>query len=200
MMMTQFGRKCSELVTICRRELWGRSFGVQDCSYLTLRFSLRDGCGYWNEWILELQEILQRIKTIYVHIFVCLSHSTSNSSVLPSQPRHSASDAWAVISCHFLAFPDISWHHQQCECIIGTVCGLPELSNHISNGLSRSHGFQWHTFLLEVEVAALHCIAERQYLPNTRSSILSLRALLSYIQGVFFIGTPPKSSKYKKLI
>ena len=32
----QFGRKCSEPVTICRRELWGRSFGVQDCSYLTL--------------------------------------------------------------------------------------------------------------------------------------------------------------------
>ena len=99
--------------------------------------------------------------------------------------------SFPVISCHFLAFPDISWHHQQCECIIGTVCGLPELSNHISNGLSRSHGFQWHTFLLEVEVAALHCIAERQYLPNTRSSILSLRALLSYIQGVFFSLVPP---------
>ena len=33
----QFGRKCSEPVMICRKELWGWSFGVQDCFYLTLR-------------------------------------------------------------------------------------------------------------------------------------------------------------------
>ena len=34
----QFGRMCSEPVTICRKELWGRSFGVQDCSYLPVIF------------------------------------------------------------------------------------------------------------------------------------------------------------------
>ena len=39
----QFGRKCSEPVTICRRELWGRIFGVQDCSYLTLKYKYWDG-------------------------------------------------------------------------------------------------------------------------------------------------------------
>ena len=53
----QFGRKCSEPVTICRRELWGRIFGVQDCSYLTLMIwkgggsvPIRSPCWAMEAW------------------------------------------------------------------------------------------------------------------------------------------------------
>ena len=62
----QLGRKCSEPVTICRRELRGRIFGVQDCSYLTLMIwkgggSVRSIVGQWRRGLGKVSWLSERI-------------------------------------------------------------------------------------------------------------------------------------------